>query len=161
MGRGRFCFSKLAGHARLTSNVGLRKMSAPNFFHLLWMIPLWYVLAFVACLAASTAIVKWPATIKKIRRFCPYVFVSVFIELAVFHFFDAASAADGIFWVPPLHYLNLIFGVPAFMLMFFEWSFRAAERRRLWLIVPVFFLCAPVLLLQELHDTYIGFSHHS
>jgi hypothetical protein len=144
---------------RLIRNVGRRKMSAPNFFHLLWVLPLWFAIAGIVCVLSAKAVVKWPTEVRKLRRFCPYVLIAVLVELTVFHFFDPASAADGIFWLPALHYLNLIFGVPAFMLLCFEWCFRAKGRRRVLILIPICFLCVPVILLQKLHATYAGIYH--
>ena len=91
-----------------------------GILHLFWLIPLWLLVSLVICRLTSEAIVRWPAVVKKIRRYCPFVFVSIVVELIVFRLFDASSAADSIFWVPPLHYLNITLGVPAFMLFFFE-----------------------------------------
>lgn len=134
-------------------------MSAPNFFHLLWLVPIWLLASLGICRLTAVAIVKWPAAAKRIRSYCPLVFVGIIVELAVFLVFDAASAADGILWMPVLHYLNVTLGVPAFMLFCFERFFRAAAERSILLLIPVVALPVPIIFLQTLHEMYRGVYH--
>jgi len=130
-----------------------------NIFHIFWIVPLWIIISFAVCLLTKTVLLRWPGPTQKIRRYWPFVFISILVELIVYHVFDPSSAAEGIFWVPPLHYANLALGTPAFMLFVFDECFRAKGERRFLIVVPVIFLCLPISLLHNLHDIYTGLTH--
>lgn len=130
-----------------------------GILHLIWLIPLWFLSALVICRLISLAVMRWPDKAKKIRGYCPYVFISILVEVIVYRVFDASSAAQGIFWVPALHYLNRVLGVPAFLLFFFERFFRTTGERSVLLLIPVFAFPVPIVLLQTLHEMYRGVYH--
>lgn len=127
-----------------------------GFLHLVWYVPLFLLLSLVICRLISAAVTKWPTKTKVIRNGCPYILVSILLEIAVYRIFDPASAAQHIVWVPVLHYLNLTFGVPAFMLFFFERFFRATGERSILCLIPVFAFPIPIIILMTLHEMYRG-----